>query len=377
MTLADVLDPPGDFAIQAGGRGELLVARIRLWIVLLLSPIPIVDAVEYPHWENWIGAGIIVVALTGSVLLYRAASHDPTRGWLGIASTASDVTLISLSLGAFMFFGEPITATNSFVVFGAYYLAIMATALRHDPRLSLLAGLLAVGQYALIVIVAVTQFDLMSADAVSERYGSFSWGTQVSRMILLTAASALATIIVLRQGELLHRSSIDSLTGLYNRSAFDERLASEIIRSRRHRHPLSVAMIDIDLFKRINDEHGHTAGDEALAGFAEALRAEFRQTDLVARYGGEEFLVMLPETPPDGATTKLERVVRTIAERDFTITKNRTALRLTVSVGVAGAPGDVDDMGRLLQVADARLFEAKRAGRDRVVGVDAPVGDAA
>ena len=377
MSALGLLAPPGELEIEAGQRGERTVARIRLWIVLLLSPIPILNAIEFPHWENWVGTSIILTALLVALLLYRAAQRDPRRSWLGKVSTASDVTLISLSLAAFLLFGEPITATNSFVVFGAYYLAIMATALRHDYRLSMLAGALAVGQYALIVTIAATQFSLMDSGLVSPRYGSFSWGTQVSRMIMLTAASALATIVVLRQGELLHRSSIDALTGLYNRGAFDERLRDEVTRSRRHHHPLSVAMIDIDHFKRINDDFGHATGDQALVSFAAALRAEFRLTDLVARYGGEEFIVMMPETAPEGATIKLQRVVASLSGSTFGVAKGGVPLRLTVSAGVAGVPGDLDDTERLLEVADARLLEAKRAGRNRVIGVGASVEDSA
>ena len=375
MSLRTLLAPPDDLQVEAGGRGELVVARIRLWIVLLLAPIPTLNAIERSHWENRVGAAVIAAAVVVALLFHRAARRDPRRSWIGLTSTTFDVSLISLGLSIFILFSEPLTATNSQVLFGGYFLAIMATALRHDPRLSLLAGILAVAQYAVIVSVAAVTFDLLQNGMVSEQYGAFSWGTQMGRMLLLTAAAALATIIVLRQGELLHRSSIDALTSLYNRGTFADRLETEVTRSRRHGHPLSVAMIDIDHFKDINDDHGHAAGDEALMQFAHALRTEFRRTDLVARYGGEEFVVMMPETPPAGATAKLQRFVRYISQRTFRLPRKGGALRMTVSAGVAGVPGDLEDPAELLAAADARLITAKRAGRNSVVGAGTAAPD--
>ena len=374
MIGSKLLGPPDDLELESGARGERMVARIRLWIVLLLMPIPLVNAIEHPHWENFVGAGVIAIALLLAFNIWQAVERDPQTPGIGIVSTAADVSLITLALATFLVYGEPLTATNSMVVFEAYFLAIAATALRQDTRLSLLAGVLAVAQYALIVILAVSMFDLMNDGVFSPRYGSFSWGTQISRMILLAVAAAIATIVVLRSSELLHRSSIDSLTLLYNRGAFTERLETEATRSRRHRHPLSVAMIDIDHFKQINDEYGHAAGDEALRQFADAMRHEFRKTDLIARLGGEEFVVMMPETTPENATVKIDRFVRYVAERQFTLPKRGAELRMTISVGVAGVPGDVEDPDRMLEVGDARLLAAKRAGRNRVVGAGVHVG---
>lgn len=362
-----LLAPPDDLELESGTRGERIVARIRLWAVLILAPIPLINAIENPHWENLVGAGIIAVAFLLAFNIDTAVRRDPRTPGIAIVSTVADVSLITLALATFLVYGQPLTATNSMVVFEVYFLAIIATTLRNDARLSLLAGGLAIVQYAIIVIVAVVGFDLLNDSVFSIRYGSFSWGTQVSRVILLAVVTALATIVVLRQSELLHRSSVDWLTRLYNRGAFDERLETEMTRSRRHGHPLSVAIIDIDLFKRINDEYGHAAGDEALKQFADALRYEFRKTDLIARVGGEEFVVMMPETPPDNATAKAARFVRAVADGTFSVRRG-TPIQMTVSVGVAGLPLDGAAGEGLMEVADARLLEAKRAGRNRVVG---------
>ena len=369
MTTRPLLAPPDEIELETGARGEIIVARVRLWLLLLLVPLPLLNALDYPHWENLVGLGVVAVALLLAVNIDTAVRQDPHTPGIGVVSTSADVTLISLALATFLIYGEPLTATNSMVVFEIYFLAIMATALRYDPRLSILAGVLAVVQYAVIVVLAVSAFDLADGGVTSSRYGHFSWGTQISRIILLIVAAATATFIVRRQSELLHRSAVDSLTLLYNRSALAERLETEATRTRRHRHPLSIAMIDIDHFKQINDGYGHSAGDEALAQFAEALRTQFRKSDVLARLGGEEFVVMMPETTPENATAKLDRFVRYVAEHGFTLPRKAATLHLTVSAGVAGFPGDTQDPARLLEVADGRLLQAKRTGRNRVVGV--------
>lgn len=363
-----LLAPPDELELDAGARGELAVARVRLALVLLLAPIPVINALELRHRENWVGAAVAGIGIVMALIVHQAARRNPRRTWLGIVSTTIDITLITLGLATFLVLGEPITATNSLVLFGVYYIAIMGTTLRHDPRLALLAGILAVAQYGTLVLIAATQFDLMDPNVYSVRYGSFSWGSQIGRLLLLTAAASVATIVILRQGDLLHRSSVDWLTRLYNRGAFDDRLETEVTRSRRHGHPLSVAIVDIDHFKRINDGHGHAAGDEALKQFAEAMINEFRKTDVIARLGGEEFVVMMPETPPEAATAKAERFVHAIGDGTFTVRRG-TELHMTVSVGVAGVPADATTSEQLMEVADARLLEAKRAGRNRVVGV--------
>ena len=94
MTRAELLAPPDDLQVEAGARGELMVARIRLWIVLLLTPIPIINAIELPHRENWIGGTLIAVALIAALAVHRAVSRDPRRSWLGLVSTTLDITLI-------------------------------------------------------------------------------------------------------------------------------------------------------------------------------------------------------------------------------------------------------------------------------------------
>ena len=154
----------------------------------------------------------------------------------------------------------------------------------------------------------------------------------------------------------------DPLTGLTNRRQLKERMDVELSKARRHGHPLSAIMTDIDHFKSINDTFGHGAGDAVLVGVASILKQTCRKEDIVTRYGGEEFVVVLPDSPAAAALDCAERIRKAIEENVFP----EIDRKVTVSLGVTlFAPTDTEDsfIGR----ADAALYEAKASGRNRVV----------
>jgi two-component system cell cycle response regulator len=158
----------------------------------------------------------------------------------------------------------------------------------------------------------------------------------------------------------------DPLTQVLNRRALMVRLTSELDRARRYDSVLSLLMIDLDHFKRINDTHGHLVGDDVLRGVAAILQAGVRSVDLVARYGGEEFVVVLPETAEAGAVAFAERLRERVAANHF-VSGERLELRMTLSIGVACFPAPrVDSGDDLLARADAALYRAKVDGRDQV-----------
>lgn len=159
----------------------------------------------------------------------------------------------------------------------------------------------------------------------------------------------------------------DGLTGLFNHRRFQETLQAELLRTQRHRRPLSVLMVDVDYFKRVNDSLGHPVGDELLRRLAEVLGNDLRQTDLIARYGGEEFAAVLPETTKTEALQVAERMRAAVEQK---INEERTwGQKVTVSIGVATAPEDGDNHETVLEAADQALYVAKRQGRNRVIGV--------
>jgi diguanylate cyclase (GGDEF)-like protein len=185
-------------------------------------------------------------------------------------------------------------------------------------------------------------------------------------MILMLTASLLSAVVVYRTQELLRLSTRDPLTGLFNRGYFQERVTAEVSRARRNTQPLTIAMIDVDHFKLFNDSYGHAAGDQALRAIAEALGNSFRKTDIVGRYGGEEFVIAMPDTNAAAGGRKLEEFRQLIASTPIHANDGEV-VTVTISGGVAGFPQDGEHEEGLLAVADARLFEAKGLGRNRIV----------
>ena len=156
----------------------------------------------------------------------------------------------------------------------------------------------------------------------------------------------------------------DPLTGISNRRHLMEKLQNEARRSLRSNKSFSILMADVDRFKQFNDTHGHVAGDEALKAVAQVLKEGMREIDHVARYGGEEFLVMMPNTDIEGAVRAAERIHARLAKRRVAVGKE--SVTLTMSSGVAEFPIDGDSPEALIISADAALYKAKDAGRDRV-----------
>lgn len=170
--------------------------------------------------------------------------------------------------------------------------------------------------------------------------------------------------------ELLHarrEASIDALTGLHNRRAFDATLETLMLQARVSSSPFSVVFVDVDHFKRINDDHGHLVGDRVLRQLARQLTSRTRAADAVARYGGEEFAILLPETRLQEAERTAENIRESIGRLNMRRTDNSVSLgKITASFGVAEYRRG-ETAQELLARADSALYQAKREGRDRVV----------
>ncbi len=160
-------------------------------------------------------------------------------------------------------------------------------------------------------------------------------------------------------------ASVDALTGLHNRRWLDEILPRQTRRSAMQHEPVSVLMIDIDHFKRFNDEFGHAAGDFVLFAVAQVLKERLRPTDLIARYGGEELTALLPRTDLSGAKVAAERLRRAVAFTPLVMPDGVALPELTVSIGCAELHAG-DEPNDLLARADTALYRAKRLGRNRV-----------
>lgn len=188
----------------------------------------------------------------------------------------------------------------------------------------------------------------------------FGEGDLAQLEVLLSAlAYPLRNALAYRDALLVCRK--DALTGVGNRAAFEEALVREVLLARRTGQPLTLLAIDLDHFKRINDLHGHQAGDDALREAAARMQASLRTSDLLFRYGGEEFVVLLGNTNEAGATVAAERIRRAMAREEMC----RHGLPITVSIGVA-VLAENDQAHALFARADAALYRAKAVGRNRV-----------
>ena len=186
----------------------------------------------------------------------------------------------------------------------------------------------------------------------------------INRAVLLARLEAGSRVLRMER-QLRMASEQDPLTGVLNRRAFHERFVQEWERAARYGHPLSCVMVDLDFFKRINDTHGHAAGDATLTAVASLLKDECRPSDVLCRYGGEEFCVLLTETNEAGAAQWAERVRAAIS--GAAIPAADVVLRVTASLGVAERLADTASPEQLTELADQGLAVAKQSGRNRVV----------
>lgn len=164
--------------------------------------------------------------------------------------------------------------------------------------------------------------------------------------------------------EIYRMTIIDGLTQIYNKRYLYEALEREIIRGRRHERELCILMFDIDHFKRINDVHGHLAGDYVLKEVARVVQARIRRDEVFARYGGEEFAIILPETPISGAVALAETLRQKVADNSFVFQAD--SIKVTISLGAALMEESDRTASDLIKRADEKLYQAKRTGRNRV-----------
>lgn len=201
----------------------------------------------------------------------------------------------------------------------------------------------------------VTTFDLGAVDFISK---PFELTELRARMRSSLRISSLMTMLE-------QRAQIDGLTGLYNRAYFDQRWEEEYERCVRHSKGLSIAMIDIDHFKSVNDKYGHPAGDAAISGVAQLIQNHIRKCDIACRYGGEEFTLILPETSPEQAMQLCERIRSECEAMHWPKHPDR---RITISMGITGCvDGPTMQSKPWIERADQNLYKAKESGRNKIV----------
>lgn len=166
--------------------------------------------------------------------------------------------------------------------------------------------------------------------------------------------------------EIYRLTTVDGLTQIYNKRYFQEVLDREISRSQRYERELSLIMFDIDHFKHVNDAYGHLAGDYVLKHLASVIKGRIRREDIMARYGGEEFAIILPEIDHEHALVFAEKIRQLVERTRFEF--EETEIPLTISIGVTTSTAELRSTEEFIKLADDRLYEAKRAGRNCVRG---------
>ncbi len=359
---------PDALMLELGAGGELLVARLRAVLTLALLLLPLINLLGGGKFgETMIGLLGVVLAIVMSQLWLALARQRQRYRWLPWATTTYDISLNTLVL-AVLAADSPATGLNSMVVWVIYLIAIGMTALRNDGRLTLYSGALAIVQYGLLV-TCVFALVRNPDQLASIDYGTVTLGKQIQRLVLLMVATVITATIVYRMQKLVDMSGTDGLTGLPNRTWLLHRFPTMLDAIRLQGGSLSVCLIDLDYFKRINDELGHLAGDRALKHVVDALKQQMEEGDWMARLGGEEFALLLP-LPIGRAWERMETMRRTVASQPFLPEHGADPMRLTFSAGVASWPQEGADLSQLLRRADLRLRHAKQEGRNRVLARD-------
>ena len=364
-SLRSLWQPPEAHFARTAGRAERTLSLLRLGLLAVFVLVALADATRAESAAAGASVPVLVAGLAIAGGLDLMVRRRWMAGQLAFLAIAFEVGIVSALLAAHVQAVGPEAGTNDRVLFPIYLLIILATCVRFDPRTSLFAGALSMLAYLGLVGFALST---SGGAAAAAHYGPFEMSTQVTRMVLLLGATALATGCTLRVRDLVTASIRDELTGLLNRRVFHESVEKCIDQGR----PFTVAMIDIDHFKRLNDTHGHAVGDVALRHLASLLQRSFRTIDVVSRYGGEEFAVVLIDGEANGCERRIEHVRETVSSARLRAVAPPKAPRMldpvTISVGVAHWPDDGERPSDLMHAADARLYDAKRSGRNRVVG---------
>lgn len=360
-----LLSRPDEIMLEVGAGGELLVARLRVLIAALLLLLPLLNAISGGSInETMIGlGGAILVNVAAQVWLYLAKRRRRYH-WLPFASSAYDVTAATLVLILLAFNHLP-SALNSMIVWCGYLIAIMMTALRNDGRVTLFVGVLALLQYGWL-IWGVFAAAISPEQLISIEYGTVSVANQTQRLVILAVFTIITTTVVYRMQRLVEMSGTDGLTKLPNRTWLLHRFPRLVDAARNDSASLTVALIDLDYFKRINDEVGHQAGDRALRHVVRVLNDKIEGDEWLVRLGGEEFVLLL-RRPMGSAWERVDVLRRAVAETPFVAERGADPQRITFSAGLASFPTDGNDLPTLLKRADSRLRQAKVGGRNRVI----------
>ena len=370
-------------ALTIGRRGQAVSGAVALWVrASALQPIAwsLLALRDYipDLYSIVLGNALICFAYAEYVRALRLF----TRGRAGspLPYFVAAATIVPVIAGTWIWPSvAERTVVTSLAIMLLFALAVSAL-LRGTPRPLPRSHAITAAAFAIGVL-------LLAVRAVFEAltHTPLTSGTEVTPMqSLIFGYSALAPVLttfgfVLMCNDRMHAelerlAATDPLTGVWNRRMLEQLVTQQLADARRHLRPVSALLIDADHFKLINDGFGHDAGDVALKALAADVRRHLRPGDLIGRLGGEEFLVVLAGTGPDEAVAVAERLRASIAA--LTVDVQDVRVKLSISIGVATLADTSNDFGALVRRADEAMYEAKRAGRNRVSLAARPAGSA-
>lgn len=341
-------------------RTTMIVSRVRLvaGLFALLTPLWIVvDIAAFPR-EVWLPLVLARLAATGAFALITLMAHRMTN----MRDAYRTLALLFAVPTAFFLFSYQHMA--QFQLHGMQ--AAFSTGYAFLPFV-MLAGLSIFPLTLAENIAFISPLMIMQAVAGYMRLPILDWPTFAASfwlMILIAGVSVLAGLSQLAFIIVLVREAIrDNMTGCFSRQSGEELLDLQFILSKRSDNPLTVAFVDLDHFKQVNDRFGHDAGDKVLISASDAIKEQLRMGDMLARWGGEEFILIMPNTTAPMACKAIERV------RASGFGQRPDGTPVTASIGIAERTRDgAEDWRQLVELADSRMYEAKQSGRDRIVG---------
>ena len=358
MAAAAVVGHADDERMEDGvpARAYDRVVRIASWVFLLAATTIVGVTGLWPQSQTAI---FILLALAGAFVLVihdllPATALGPAKFVVeGSVAITVATMLVALTGGA------------SSPFFFVYPLIVGGAALVVTPGITLGLALIAAFGYLLAVILGT------AAPGLANSYTTATVGINLTALMLL---AYIAMVIAREQRSsreaAIRLSTIDPLTTLYNRGFFFAALEREIARSARSGRGFCLLMMDLDELKAINDRLGHFHGDRVLRAVGQVVNDGVRRIDTAARYGGDEFVVLLPETDPTGAFVLAEKIRIGVTDLDLELPED--AARPSMSVGVVSYPDDGHTADELMISADRAMYTSKRAGKNRVTGVNMP-----
>lgn len=332
------------------------VVRIVSWVfILATSTIVAITGL----WRDTQPSIFALLALAGIFVLIVHDLLPPTG--LGAAKFVVEGS-VAITFATLLVL---LTGGDKSPFFFTFPLIVGGAALVVTPRVTF--GLAAVASLGYLVAVTVPGNGPITTNTVA------IVGINLTALVLL----AYVAMVIAREQRrardaAIRLSTIDSLTGLYNRSYFFAAVDREIARSARSNRGFCLLMMDLDELKPINDKYGHYFGDRVLRGVGEVVRNGVRRIDTAARYGGDEFVALLPETDPTGAHVLAEKVRIGVTELDISVSGVR--IEASMSVGVVSFPEDGRTSDELMISADQAMYASKRSGKNRVMGLPVAVG---